>query len=335
MGRNSTRTLAIVRAGGKSTTMTEGSREFCSILETVSAAGVVIPPFIVWQGKTHRQSYYSVPEVEVKEATFAVSESGYMDDELGLQYIKEHFDPYTRDSAIKVENAAKYGGPTRCLIVDGHSSHIAWSLRVVQYALENNIHMICLPSKSTHLLQPLDVGCFGVLQKTYEKNLSGWLRENPLSVISKPSFLRILHKTRSEVYTIECIMGACRKSRCWPIDCKFTDPIPEKGKDSVLQDVSDKMRSLDTPSRLRVLTKKAEGIIRDLPMNSDDKSTIFEVIDFAIQKVTKYRDIMPCADTLMKLRKGKVRREKRNKSNALVVRLAYSPISMLMKGCKG
>ena len=86
-----------------------------------------------------------------------------------------------------------------------------------------------------------------------------------------------------------------------------SDPIPEKGKASVSKDsdVLD-MRSFDTPSRLRVLTKKAEGIIRQLPLNPDDKSTIFEAIDFAIQKVTKYRDIMPRADTLMKLRNGKV-----------------------------
>ena len=41
-------------------------------------------------------------------------------------------------------------------------------------------------------------------------------------------------------------------------------------------------------------------------MNLDDRSTIYEVIDFAIKKVTKYRDIMPRADTLMKLRNGKV-----------------------------
>ena len=82
MGRNTTRTMAIVRAGGKSMAMTEGSREFCSVLETVSATGVAIPPFIVWQGKTHQQSYYAS---EVKtEATFAVFESGYMDDDLGF-----------------------------------------------------------------------------------------------------------------------------------------------------------------------------------------------------------------------------------------------------------
>ena len=94
------------------------------------------------------------------EATFAVSESGYMDDELGLEYLKKHFEPHTRGS-----------GQPRCLIVDGYSSHIA--CRVVKFALKYDIHMICLLSKSTHLLQPLDVGCFGVLQTIYEKNLSG------------------------------------------------------------------------------------------------------------------------------------------------------------------
>ena len=48
IGRNTTRTMAIVRAGGRATAITEGSRKFCSVLETVSATRVVIAPFIVW-----------------------------------------------------------------------------------------------------------------------------------------------------------------------------------------------------------------------------------------------------------------------------------------------
>ena len=95
--------------------MMEGSREFCSVLESVSAAGVVIPPFIVWQGKTHRESYYKKGGL-INDATFAVSESGYMDDELGLEFMKEHFEPYTRP-----QNPSD----PRCLIVDGHSSHLS------------------------------------------------------------------------------------------------------------------------------------------------------------------------------------------------------------------
>ena len=76
MGRNGSRTMAIVRAGGRTTVrmMMEGSREFCSVLKSISAVGVVIPPFIVWQGKSHRESYYPPEGGLINGATFAVSE---------------------------------------------------------------------------------------------------------------------------------------------------------------------------------------------------------------------------------------------------------------------
>ena len=50
---------------------------------------------------------------------------------------------------------------------------------------------------------------------------------------------------------------------------------------------------------MQALTKRVEGIIQG--MNPKDRETIVEVIDFAIQKVTKYRDIMPYSEILMKL----------------------------------
>ena len=83
MGRNQIRSVAIVRRATKEAKMVmDGSREFCSVLDTINAAGYVIPPFIVWGGKTHRDSYYQ--KDDAREATFAVSDSGYMDDELGM-----------------------------------------------------------------------------------------------------------------------------------------------------------------------------------------------------------------------------------------------------------
>jgi len=125
MGRNGSRTMAIVHVGGHSTAkmMTEGSREFCSVLESIRNVGRVLLPFIIWQGKTHRESYYPEDGL-INEATFAVSDNGYMDDKVGLDYIKEHFEPYTQCDPPA----------PRCLIVDGRSSHVAW--RVVKYALD-------------------------------------------------------------------------------------------------------------------------------------------------------------------------------------------------------
>lgn len=207
--------------------------------------------------------------------------------------MKEHFEPYTRTP----------DNYPRCLIVNGHSSHL--TCKVVQYALDHDIHIICLPSKSTHVLQALDVGCFGTLQTTYERNLNAWLRRNPLSVITKPSFLQILSKTRMEVYTIECITGVWHKFGCWPITRSFT---PEDTSSNVSDNVLDSILALDTPSRLRTQSCRIKGFIHTIP--EDAKEEIYGLLDFAIEKVTRYRDILPQAETLTKLRTGKIRREK-------------------------
>ena len=59
MGRGSQREKAIVHAGRKEAmVLSEGSREFVSVLEKISAASRIISPFIIYQGKTHRASYY-------------------------------------------------------------------------------------------------------------------------------------------------------------------------------------------------------------------------------------------------------------------------------------
>jgi len=90
---------------------------------------LIIPLFIVWQGKPHRELYHPEGGL-INEATFAVSYSDLMDNELGFEYMKEHFEPYTQCNPLAA----------RSPIVDGHSSHIVW--RVIKYALDYNIRMI-------------------------------------------------------------------------------------------------------------------------------------------------------------------------------------------------
>ena len=38
------------------------------------------------------------------------------------------------------------------LIEDGHASHI--SMEVIELARTNNVHLLCLPAHTTHILQP-------------------------------------------------------------------------------------------------------------------------------------------------------------------------------------
>jgi len=47
--------------------------------------------------------------------------------------------------------------PTRpvLLIQDGHASHM--SIKLIDLVHSNDIHLLCLPAHTTHILQPLDV----------------------------------------------------------------------------------------------------------------------------------------------------------------------------------
>ncbi|KAF2179253.1 CENP-B protein, partial [Zopfia rhizophila CBS 207.26] len=61
----------------------------------------------------------------------------------------KHFDTHTKKRTI---------GAYRLLILDGHESHN--SLEFTEYCKENKIVTLCIPPHSSHILQPLDVGCF-------------------------------------------------------------------------------------------------------------------------------------------------------------------------------
>jgi hypothetical protein len=61
------------------------------------------------------------------------------------------------------------------LIFDSYASHI--TLKANTFCEEKKIVLLCLPSHSTHLLQPLDVGVFSPFATAYKRGvlkLSRW-----------------------------------------------------------------------------------------------------------------------------------------------------------------
>jgi hypothetical protein len=53
---------------------------------------------------------------------------------------------------------------------------------------ENNIYTLCMPPHSSHLLQPLDVGCFSPLKLAYGGEIKGLMRCH-INHITKLEFL--------------------------------------------------------------------------------------------------------------------------------------------------
>lgn len=295
MGKLSGKEKVIVRAGTKRPTLlTDASREFVSTLETINITEEVLPPFIVWQGKTHRRGMYRWGGVHERDATFTATPSGYMDDEAGFEYILEHFDSHTRPKAVR---------SWRLLIVDGHSSHIYW--RVIQYALSRNIQMICLPPHSTHIMQPLDVGCFGVLAKAYKKHLRAWMLKNPTTRFNKEHFWEVLSQARDNTYTVETIQSAFKASGCWPINPWMSAPLLNKNtsgssKTPPKPDATNTFTSISTPHKLKTLANQLQKRLT----NEEDHQLLQQFSELSLGKLATYRDIKPAATTLMQLRSG-------------------------------
>jgi len=152
-----------------------GNREWATVIQGVNALGWAIPPFIILAGQYHLANWYQKCNLP---ATWriATTDNGWTTNEKGMDWIR-HFDFHT---------AFRTKGKYRLLILDGHDSHHSEEFET--YCQEHNIITLCMPPHSSHLLQPLDVGCFAPLKKAYSRQIEQLMRMN-ITHISKLEFL--------------------------------------------------------------------------------------------------------------------------------------------------
>ena len=77
------------------------------------------------------------------------------------------------------------------LLVDGHTSHI--NVQTAEFFKDNDIHLYCLPSHSSHITQPLDVGFFKGLKDSWRKSCQQYISAHPGHFVTKqgsPAFSR-------------------------------------------------------------------------------------------------------------------------------------------------
>lgn len=143
---------------GRPVLMQPGNREWVTVIESINCQGWALPAKVIFAGKLHQASWYE--SVVPDDWHIGVSEKGWTSDDLGLQWLKEVFDPSTRRRTV---------GTHRLLILDGHGSHVAPEFD--QYCTANSIVVVQMPAHSSHLLQPLDVGCFSPLKTIYGRKV--------------------------------------------------------------------------------------------------------------------------------------------------------------------
>ena len=189
---------------GKPKSVQPGSREWITVIQAINAEGWAIPPFIVVAGQYHLANWYQESNLPGDWA-ITTTQNGWTNNETGFEWLK-HFDQHTT-------NRSK--GVYRLLILDGHGSHHSADFEM--YYEENNIITLCMPPHSSHLLQPLDVGCFGMLKKAYGREIEHLIRCS-ITHVSKTEFFPAFHNAFQATMTKRNIKPAFRGAGLVPFN---------------------------------------------------------------------------------------------------------------------
>lgn len=162
--------------------LTVGERgTLTTFVATVNAGGDSLPPFIIFKGKI-------LPDVSKfpSGTTLKATLSGYIDHEIFLEFLK-HFN----DHRVKIQDK-------KCLLfLDGHKSHV--TVEAVDFCIENNIELVCLPPHTTHRLQPLDTHYNKTLKQKWSEALSSYLLNGPSLSIQRDNFHLVFNKVWEEM----------------------------------------------------------------------------------------------------------------------------------------
>ena len=210
---------------GKAKAIQPGNREWVTVIQAVNSLGSIVPPYIVVKGQNHLAPWY---EDERLPADWRVntSSNGWTTNEIGIDWI-QHFHKCTKD-----QNTGAY----RLLILDGHKSHHSATFEL--FCQNNNIITLCMPAHSSHILQPLDVGCFGPLKKAYGRQIEDLIKAS-ITHITKEDFLPAFYAAFYDSITKANIQGGFRGAGIVPFDpekvistleLKFTTPSPSNSR---------------------------------------------------------------------------------------------------------
>ena len=178
--------------------------EWASLLECISNDGFLLPPFFILKGKIQMEAW--LQELQ-KGGKICLSDKGWTNNSLGLQWFKDVFQPVTKQ---------RQKGAWRLLILDGHSSHI--TTEVITFCKENSIVLACLPPHTTAVLQPLDVSFFLPLATEYRRSLVNIFTLTKASAVTKTDFIKIYQQARTKIGTPKNILRAWQKSGLFPFN---------------------------------------------------------------------------------------------------------------------
>ena len=186
--------------------------------------GTQVPPFFVFAGARMRQELLDGCTAGTDGT---VSSTGWSNSDIFKMYLQEHFINFVQ--GLSDEQPI-------LLLYDGHKSHV--SLNLIDWAKAHNIILFVLPAHTSHLLQPLDVGCFGPLSKILNNSIHKFMRDNHCT-INRYNIGELASHAYVKALSPENLKSSFRKTGIYPFN-KSPYPPETFMPSTVFQQTSDK-----------------------------------------------------------------------------------------------
>ena len=212
-------------------TITTGNKSQITVLACCSAAGYVLPPFVVYDRKCLKPEMY---DGEVSGTMYGLSDSGWITSELFNLWFLHHFLPHAPAARPLL------------LLLDGHSSH--YNPSVIKKAAEERVIIFCLPPHSSHETQPLDKGPFAPLKSAWKEVCQKFLQENPGKVVSRFTFSKLFNDAWTQSMGMRNVQAGFRCTGIYPFNRDIFKPKEDEIDDSLAKRTGLKFIPLYSPA---------------------------------------------------------------------------------------
>lgn len=190
------RSVKMVTSGEKGETMT--------LIGCCNAVGNFLPPVMIIKGVNKKLEFSEgLPQ---GSKVYMNKKSAYINTELFRKWLLEHF------IANKPEGKV-------LLILDGHTSHSS-AIDMLEEAEKHGVILLCLPSHTTSVLQPLDRAVYKPFKSFFNQETNKFMRTNRQKKISRYNVATLIGRAWLRAATPANALAGFRGSGISPFDPK-------------------------------------------------------------------------------------------------------------------
>ena len=133
------------------------------------------------------------------------SQNGWTSNYIAVEWLEKVFLPQTEPDDPS---------ESRLLIVDGHGSHTSDEFMTACYL--NNVYLLFIPAHTSHVLQPLDLGCFSSLKAAYRRFVGEYGAQTVATKLGKAKLLEFYAETRKISLREQCVRSGWKATGLYP-----------------------------------------------------------------------------------------------------------------------